>query len=219
MKTLAVMMILATCVGSAYSVQKLPRKLEKAQRERVEQIEGAEKAYVKELKKIRAEYFEDGDAAAVQAVDAALRDAGAAAEAANRDADADQTPARVYCKQHFDTFKKGVNISTIINSPHYTEVPPSYRGWKVSLTESPGKGISKPLLFKVQREGVVTVMLTSKRARKLILSGWTETAVAKMLASNGVAYDLTILEKYLEKGEYVFDQAIDSGHGIKLLLP
>ncbi len=118
------------------------------------------------------------------------------------------TLAKIECESSFLRFRNEVRINDNRPTYFYTDVPDAYEGWEVTFATPK---TPDPLVFTVKKAGVVT--LVSNAGRLLESKGWV--AVEKAKLSN--QFDLMILEKILEEGEYSIKEGMGRSFGTQLL--
>lgn len=126
----------------------------------------------------------------------------------------DENLGKVYCKRAFVRFKTGYNSydNSRMGNSHFTSVPEEFERYKISTCEYPAEGSLK---FEVKEAGMIRILVGQFGDGKFVRQGWKRIGTVKHSNENNQISEHTILEKFMEKGEY--DIPHDGKFGIRLL--
>lgn len=124
------------------------------------------------------------------------------------------THAEVSCKNVLVRFKKGSPAFTNIDES-FSKVPDKYKKAKIS---SCNYGNSAPLVFKVEKSGIVTLVISKKHASIFKKDGWSAVGEAERIDLPGNIFKLMIYEKYLDIGEYSYKKVQKEPFGIRVVI-
>lgn len=111
----------------------------------------------------------------------------------------EKADARIYAKAEFIRFKKDAQICGDDNEvPCYVSVPDKFKNRKITALpiQSPD-----PIEFRVEKAGLVTIVVNENMAQKLVPQGWVKVDTGSF-RTNNKTNTIVIMQKHHEVGEY-----------------
>ncbi|MCF7816625.1 MAG: hypothetical protein K9M54_01985 [Kiritimatiellales bacterium] len=108
--------------------------------------------------------------------------------------------AKIYSKAKFIRCKEGVNIyGGDADKPCFKSIPKKFAGREITLRVIDS---SDPLEFEVKEAGIVTLVVETVGARKLVKQGWVEVGKVVITGLNGAPRELPVVQKELSAGKF-----------------
>jgi hypothetical protein len=106
--------------------------------------------------------------------------------------------AKISSKLNFNRFRDGTKVVGD-SYKFYSHIPEKYDGWMVSTVK---ETTTEPTKFEIKEAGIVSIVVFQSVLKKYNSEGWEKVDELKF----NEEWKVWILEKYLEVGEYTFDE-------------
>lgn len=199
MKRIIIITILSSLCSPVIFADEMPNEVKRMTILRDKKIEEVEQKYWVELDKLKQRYARAGntkDALYIEKMQ--IKHFDEVAEKKRQDIEEDSAQAKISSKLKFSRFRNGTKLVQGYVA-FYSDVPEKYEGWMVSTVDHK---TTDPIEFKVKEAGIVSVVAHLEMSKKLSSENWKKVGTLTFNNKHGLA----IMEKYLEVGEYSFDQ-------------